>query len=108
MLTVTDKAAEKIKELLTKEQKALDKFGLRLGVMGGGCSGLQYRMEFDTQREDDHVIKADGVQVFVDTKSLEYVDGSQLDYIDSLTGAGFKVGNPKETGSCGCGQSFSV
>lgn len=108
MVTVTDKAAIKIKGLLEQEQKSPAEFGLRLGVMGGGCSGMQYMMEFDTARDGDHVFPHDGVKVIVDPRSLEYLKGSRLDYVESLMGAGFKIGNPNEKDSCGCGHSFNV
>jgi iron-sulfur cluster assembly protein len=108
MLSVSDKAASKLKELMAQEQKSPAEFGLRLGVMGGGCSGLQYLMEFDTPRPDDQIVRHDGVQVLVDPRSLQYVDGSRLDYVESLMGAGFKLVNPNEKGSCGCGHSFTV
>ena len=108
MLTMTEKAASKIKILLEQEQKPADQYGLRLGVMGGGCSGLQYMMEFDTKRDDDTVVRHDGAQVFVDARSLSYLDGTQLEYQESLMGAGFKIVNPNEKDSCGCGHSFSV
>ena len=108
MLTVTDKAATKIKELLTAEQKSIDEYGLRVGVMGGGCSGFQYVLEFDTKRDDDEIVRHDGIQVFLDVRSKPYVNGSQIDYVESLMGSGFKIGNPNEKSSCGCGQSFGV
>jgi iron-sulfur cluster assembly protein len=108
MITVTEKAARKIKELLIADEKPATEYGLRLGVMGGGCSGMQYIMEFDTAREDDTVVQQDGARVFVDPRSMEVVKGSQLDYVESLMGAGFKIGNPNEKSSCGCGHSFGV
>ncbi len=108
MLTVSEKAAEKIKSILDSEQKALTDWGLRLAVEGGGCSGLQYRMDITKKRDDDTVFGTNGVQVFVDPKSIQYVNGSQVDYVDALTGAGFKIRNPQEKSGCGCGQSFSV
>ncbi len=108
MITITKNAAIQIKYLLEKDQKSLKKYGLRLGVMGGGCSGFQYIMEFDTEGDDDHVFSYDDIQVFIDPRSLEYLDGSHLDYQETLMGSGFKVINPKEKGSCGCGHSFTV
>lgn len=108
MISVTDKAALKIKTLLAQEQKSTEEFGLRLGVMGGGCSGMQYQMEFDTPRPDDQVIAHDGARVLVDPRSLQYLDGTQLDYVESLMGAGFKMINPNEKESCGCGHSFNI
>ena len=108
MLTVSDQAAERIKKLLESEAKKLSEWGLRVGVEGGGCSGLQYRMDITKARAEDTVVEHQGVKVFVDPKSLQYVEGSRVDYSDALTGAGFKIVNPNEKNSCGCGTSFSV
>ena len=108
MITVTDKAYDKIQQLLTQEEKPAEEYGLRVGVMGGGCSGFQYQMDFDTKRDTDSVFDRAGVRVFVDPKSMEYLKGSELDYVESLMGAGFKMGNPNVTDACGCGQSFNV
>jgi iron-sulfur cluster assembly protein len=108
MLTVSDQAAVRIKQLLESESKTLSEWGLRVGVEGGGCSGLQYRMDITKARPDDTTVEHLGVKVFVDSKSLQYVDGSRVDYSDALTGAGFKIVNPNEKSSCGCGTSFSV
>jgi iron-sulfur cluster assembly accessory protein len=108
MISVTEKAARKVKELLAREQRSPEQYGLRLGVMGGGCSGLQYVMEFDVPQPDDQVVVCDGAKVLVDPRSMPYLEGSQLQYVESLMGAGFKVVNPNEKGSCGCGHSFTV
>lgn len=108
MLTISDKAAEKIKHLLGVEKKPVQEWGLRLGVEGGGCSGLQYKLDLTQRREGDQVYERDGAQVFVDAKSLQYVDHSTVDFFDALTGAGFKIMNPQEKNGCGCGSSFSV
>jgi iron-sulfur cluster assembly protein len=108
MLTVSDVAAERIKKLLESEAKKASEWGLRVGVEGGGCSGLQYRLDVTKVREGDSVVEHGGVKVFVDPKSLQYVEGSRVDYSDGLTGAGFKIVNPNEKNSCGCGTSFSV
>ncbi len=107
MITITENAATKVKELLEKEKKGPE-FGLRVGVQGGGCSGLMYVLDLDTQRADDSVLEEYGVRVFVDGKSLLYISGSQVDYEDGLMGSGFKVRNPNEKGSCGCGHSFET
>ncbi len=107
MLTITEMAAMKIRGLLDAEKKPGD-FGLRVGIAGGGCSGLQYVMDFDTEKSGDSTFTQDGVKVFVDPKSLLYMDGSVLDYIESLQGAGFTIRNPMQSGGCGCGKSFSV
>ena len=106
-LQITASAAAKIKELLAKEGKGAE-YGLRLGVMGGGCSGLQYFMEFDTTREGDRTIEMEGAKVFVDPRSSMHVRGSQLEYLDGLHGAGFKISNPNVKSSCGCGHSFQT
>ena len=107
MVTVTEIAAEKIKNLLAREGR-LD-FGLRLRVVGGGCSGLQYKLEFSEEPNGDiDVIESNGVRVFVDMKSALYLAGSELDYDDGLMGQGFKINNPNAKNQCGCGESFSV
>jgi iron-sulfur cluster assembly protein len=108
MLTVSDQAADRIRKLLESEEKKLSEWGLRVGVEGGGCSGLQYRLDITKARAEDTTIEHLGVKVFVDSRSLQYVDGSRVDYSDGLTGAGFKIVNPNEKNSCGCGTSFSV
>ena len=107
---ISDKAAEKLKELMVAEKKDPAQYGLRLGVQGGGCSGLSYFMDFDTARDDDKVFThpAAGVRVLVDAKSILYVSGSILDYSEGLMGAGFSIKNPNVKSSCGCGQSFQT
>jgi iron-sulfur cluster assembly accessory protein len=108
MLTISDQAAERIRKLLDSEAKKLSEWGLRVGVEGGGCSGFQYRLDITKPRPEDVVVEHMGVNVFIDPRSLQYVDGSQVDYSEALTGAGFKIVNPNEKSSCGCGSSFSV
>ena len=108
MLIVTDKAADKIQELLTAGGKDSESWGLRVGVNGGGCSGLMYVMDFDQAKDDDQIFENEKAKVIIDGKSLPFIDGSAVDYNDGLQGAGFVIKNPKETGSCGCGASFSV
>jgi len=93
---------------MTREAKALKGPGLRVKVVGGGCSGLSYQMSFDEARPDDQVFERDGMKVFIDKKSLLFLNGSELDYVEGLTGAGFKFQNPNVKGSCGCGESFHV
>jgi iron-sulfur cluster assembly accessory protein len=107
VLTITPRAAEKIKALREAEKVEADRW-LRVGVTGGGCSGFTYFMDFDAAREDDHVVESDGVKVFVDPRSAMYLRGSQLDYVEGLMGAGFKIHNPNVKGTCGCGHSFEV
>lgn len=108
MVTVTETAAKKIHELLVRDNRP-ENHGLRLKVIGGGCSGLQYQLAFDgTAGADDSVIEAHGVKVFVDMKSALYLAGTQLDYDDGLMGTGFKFNNPNAKNQCGCGESFGV
>jgi iron-sulfur cluster assembly accessory protein len=104
MVTLTDIATEKVKAFLETEDAAASGAGLRVGVRGGGCSGFQYSLALDEQRDDEQV----GIRVLVDSASLRYVDGSTVDYTESLMGAGFEVQNPNVVASCGCGSSFRV
>ncbi len=104
VMTMTPTAVEKVQELLTQENDP--SLGLRIFVAGGGCSGLQYGMTLDEEQEGDTVIQQGQFRVFVDEMSLEYIKGSQVDYVDSLMGAGFTVNNPNAVSSCGCGHSF--
>ena len=107
-LQVTEKAIKRIRVAMAKEGIAPAEGGLRLGVMGGGCSGLSYSIKFDTQpRERDRVYDFDGVRVFVDPKSFLYLHGMTLDYEETLMRQGFNFINPNSTRSCGCGSSFS-
>ena len=108
MVSLTDKGAEKALEYLTSQGADVAVAGLRVGVRGGGCSGFQYMLAFDEQREEDQVFESHGMKLLVEPAALEYVDGSQIDYIDALTGAGFKVENPNVVAACGCGSSFRV
>jgi len=104
---VTPKAAQKIREALDREQ--IPGGGLRLGVIGGGCSGLTYQIKFvPGARPNDHIFEFDGVKVFVDPKSIVYLDGMTLDWQESLMQSGFVFHNPQAKKSCGCGTSFSV
>jgi iron-sulfur cluster assembly protein len=105
---VTDRALKRIRVAMAKENIAPDQGGLRLGVLGGGCSGLSYNIRFDTQpRERDRVYDHDGVRIFVDPKSFIYLNGMTLDYEETLMRQGFNFINPNSTKSCGCGSSFS-
>ncbi|MEM3126548.1 MAG: iron-sulfur cluster insertion protein ErpA [Candidatus Woesearchaeota archaeon] len=108
-LTFTPKAANKILEILKKEKgNDWQKWGLRIQVVPGGCSGFQYEFAFDKeQREDDEVFVEQGVKIFVDKESLAFLRGALVDYLDTLQGAGFKVSNPNAKSTCGCGQSFA-
>lgn len=105
---VTEKALAKIRSAMEKEGISAEQGGLRLGVQGGGCSGLSYNIRFDTQpRERDRVFQFGDVRVFVDPKSFIYLHGMTLDYQESLIQQGFAFVNPNASKSCGCGTSFS-
>jgi iron-sulfur cluster assembly protein len=109
MVHVTEKAAQKIHELLAKEGVPEQFGGLRLGVQGGGCSGLTYAMRLETKARDrDNVFEENGARVFVDPKSLLYLAETTLDYEETLMRRGFVFQNPAATRSCGCGTSFSA
>ena len=108
MIEITDKGAEKVHEFLAAQQADADVAGLRVGVRGGGCSGFQYQLAFDEQRENDIVFESHGLKLLVDGESLQFVRGSTIDYEESLQGAGFKVNNPNVVAACGCGSSFRV
>ena len=108
-LQVTASAVKRIRAILAKEGISLEEGGLRLGVKGGGCSGLSYAIEFDAHpRERDHIFAFDDVRVFIDPKSFVYLRGMTLDYEETLIRQGFNFINPNSTRSCGCGSSFSV
>ena len=106
MITITDSASSKVKQLL--EAEGNEQLALRVAVRPGGCSGFSYEMFFDSDiAADDAIADADGVRVVVDASSAPYLQGASLDYKDGLQGAGFAINNPNATKSCGCGQSFS-
>src|SRR3954447_6796025 len=107
-IVLSDKGAEKVQEFLASQQADPSQAGLRVGVRGGGCSGFQYQLAFDEQRDEDVVFESHGLRLLVDGPSLPYVDGSTIDYVDSLQGAGFQVNNPNVVAACGCGSSFKV
>jgi iron-sulfur cluster assembly protein len=107
-LQVTERAIKRIRVAMAKEGVSPEEGGLRLGVMGGGCSGLSYSIKFDTRpRERDRIYEFDGVRVFVDPKSFLYLHGMTLDYEETLMRQGFNFVNPNSSRSCGCGSSFS-
>ena len=106
VITMTSAAEDKVRELLKQENDPT--LGLRIFVAGGGCSGLQYGMTLDEEQEGDTAIAIGGFKVFVDDMSLGYITGSEVDYVDSLMGAGFTVNNPNAVSSCGCGHSFKT
>jgi len=104
MLNFTPTAVEKVKAIIAQRG---EEGGLRIAVVGGGCSGFQYQMTLDKQANaDDKVIEQDGLKVFVDSRSFLYLHGATVDYVETLAGAGFKFDNPNAKGSCGCGESF--
>jgi iron-sulfur cluster assembly protein len=108
MITITDKGAEKVQEFLASVDDDVSVAGLRVGVRGGGCSGFQYQLAFDEQRDGDAVFESHGLKLLVDRESLPFVSGSTIDYEQTLQGAGFKVNNPNVVAACGCGSSFRV
>jgi iron-sulfur cluster assembly protein len=108
MVTITDKGAEKVREFLAAQDADATMAGLRVGVRGGGCSGFQYQLAFDEQRDEDAVFETHGLKLLVDNDSLPFVRGSVIDYEETLQGAGFKVENPNVVAACGCGSSFRV
>lgn len=106
MITLTPQALDQVKKLIEQEKQA--GVALRVGVKGGGCSGLSYMMGFDaTVRETDHAFEQDGVKIVVDPKSHLYLDGTTIDYTGGLGGSGFAFQNPNAKSSCGCGSSFN-
>ena len=108
MINVTETAATKINELLSEEQKSGS--GLRVFVQGGGCSGFQYGLmiEENGQGSSDQVFESNGVRLFVDPISIRYLNGAEVDFVDTITGGGFTIKNPNAKSTCGCGSSFSV
>jgi len=104
MISLSENAVFKIKQLSSEKPGQ----GLRVKVVGGGCSGLQYRMELDDAKERDKIFERDGAQLIVDKKSFLYLNGSELDYSEELMASGFKVVNTNAKRTCGCGESFVV
>jgi len=105
MITLTDSAVAQIREL--QAEKATEGQVLRILVEAGGCSGFEYGMSFDDQKDDDQLFESNGIKFLVDSTSLEYLDGSVVDFDDGLTGKGFEVRNPNASSTCGCGRSFN-
>ena len=106
-LQLTEQAIVKVKEIISQQDP--HPVGLRVGVVGGGCSGFSYQMNFVNESNGfDQVLEYDGLKVFVDQTSLMYLDGTRVDYVEGLEGAGFKFDNPNVKSTCGCGSSFSV
>ena len=106
-IVLSEIAAEKIAEMIGDQPEGEEQ-ALRVAVKGGGCSGFQYALAFDAKSEDDHVFEHRGVSVIVDKVSMQFVFGSEVDYVEGLTGAGFQVNNPNVVAACGCGSSFQV
>ena len=105
-ITVTERAAHRIGEILRREPAGTM---LRVSVEGGGCSGFQYKFDMDrAQAADDLVIQRDGATLLIDQTSVGYLAGSEIDFVDVLIGASFRINNPQATASCGCGTSFSI
>jgi iron-sulfur cluster assembly accessory protein len=107
MLSLSEKAAEKVREIRTAENIE-ETLGLRMRVVGGGCSGFAYDLYFDPPQDGDKVFDSNGVQIVVDQMSLMYLMGTEVDYVEGLHGAGFKFQNPNVKSTCGCGSSFSA
>lgn len=108
IVILTDKAVEMVKQTLVRDNLTSD-YALRVGVVGGGCSGFQYSLSFDNRNKaDDLIIEQHGVRLFVDEMSVQYLKGITIDYVSGLHGAGFKFLNPNATRTCGCGSSFSA
>jgi iron-sulfur cluster assembly protein len=106
-IELTPKAVSKVKEIMSQQSPA--PAGLRLAVVGGGCSGFSYQMNFENQTNGvDKVYEFDGLRVFIDQASLMYITGTKIDYVETLEGAGFKFENPNVKTTCGCGSSFSA
>ena len=107
MLTLTTKAAEKVREI--QDAEGLHDQGLRVKVVGGGCSGFSYDLFFEDETTDlDQTFESHGVPLFIDMMSFQYLEGTEIDYVEGLHGAGFKFVNPQAKATCGCGSSFSA
>jgi iron-sulfur cluster assembly protein len=107
-ITLTEKASSEVRKIM-EQNKIPGTYGLRVGVKGGGCSGLSYSLGFDSEaRAGDKIIEKDDIRIFIDAKSLFYLSGTQLDFTDGLTGRGFVFNNPNASKTCGCGSSFGA
>lgn len=108
-LTITDRAAEEVRKFMVAEQVQAEVGGLRVSVLPGGCSGFKYSLNIEENSlEDDTVMDLNGVRVFVDGFSMQYLNGVTVDYTSSMQGSGFTFHNPNATGGCGCGSSFTA
>ena len=109
MITITDNARDKTIILLNDDGKSIEEYFIRVGVKGGGCSGLSYELDFDNEiKNGDQVFDNDGLRIVCDKKSLLYLIGTELDYTDGLKGKGFEFKNPNAQRVCSCGESFSL
>lgn len=107
MIRLTPRATEKVREISKAE--GTEDYGLRVRVVAGGCSGFSYDLYFDEKPgSDDKVFNNEGVKIFVDALSYRYLEGVEIDYVESIAGAGFKFNNPNSKGTCGCGKSFNA
>ncbi len=106
MVQLTESAVGKVNEIMTQENQSGK--ALRIYVEGGGCSGFQYGFQFDDARDGDEIVEYGGFKLLIDPFSLNYLENTTVDYVDGLYGAGFRITNPNATGTCGCGNSFSV
>ena len=107
ILALTDNAAEKVKDLMAQEGE--EDLALRVGVRPGGCSGFQYGLNIEDEAgEDDMVFESEGIRLFVDPFSVQYLTGTEIDYVSTFQGSGFTFNNPNASGGCGCGSSFAV
>ena len=108
MITVTPTAVEEVRKFMS-EQGSTDTAGLRVAVLPGGCSGFQYGLNIeDEQQDDDEILDVNGLRVFVDPFSSQYLEGVEIDYVTTMMGSGFTFKNPNAAGGCGCGSSFTV
>jgi len=108
-IRITERANEQVKRFLEQEQVPLETAGLRVAVLPGGCSGFKYGLNVEERPlDDDMILESQGLRVFVDAFSAQYLDGVTIDYVTTLQGAGFTFDNPNSTGGCGCGSSFTV
>jgi iron-sulfur cluster assembly protein len=109
IITVSDRAKQQIQHLMEKEMLDKETYFLRVGVKGGGCSGLSYELGFDNLSQDgDNIVEDNGIKVAVDKKSFLYLFGTELDFTDGLNGKGFQFINPNASRTCGCGESFAI
>lgn len=107
MVNLTERAADKVREAIAAQENPGDFSGIRISVVGGGCSGFQYAMRLEKQAEPvDQVLAVGDFNLYVDEQSMLYLDGTEIDWVETSHGSGFKFNNPNVTGTCGCGESF--